>query len=78
MATSSMLWMRPPKMLLKGLLHAKLTQYMHGCDSYQVAYYPEGNPDRWAYDAASTYWDGWFGMHRDGRPKGYVRVVRDA
>jgi hypothetical protein len=67
------------QMLLKGLVHAKVTQYMHGCDSYLMAHYPAASSHRSTYDHAEAYWDGWFGVHRvDGRPKGYVQVVPDA
>lgn len=61
--------------LIKGLLSHKITEALHGCDSYLVVEYPEGHPGRTAYEAAVAYWDDWFGKDRDGNPKGYVELV---
>jgi hypothetical protein len=62
--------------LLKGLLSHKISQALHGCDSYFFVEYPPGHPARLQYEAAYAYWDGWFGQDRGGNPKGYVELVR--
>lgn len=62
--------------LLKGLLADKITQALHGCDSYFMVFYPVGHPARAEYEAACTYWAGWFGQDRAGNPKGYVELLR--
>jgi len=61
--------------LLRGLVGNAASQALHGCDSYVIAAYPAGHAARPAYEAALSYWDGWFGRARDGKPKGYVEVV---
>jgi hypothetical protein len=63
--------------LLKGLVADKVSQQLHGCDSYYVGYYADGSPHRTVYLDARAYWESWFGADRTGAPKGYVVVVDD-
>jgi hypothetical protein len=64
------------KTLLAGLVSNKVSQALHGCDSYWVVAYPEGHPLRAAYEQSRSYWEHWLGTDRTGNPKGYVELLR--
>jgi uncharacterized protein DUF6932 len=61
--------------MLAGLVANKLSQLLHGCDSYICPVYPAGHPQHALYQQAFQYWDKWFGQDRNGHPKGYVEVT---
>ena len=63
------------KTLLKGLVHNKISQALHGCDSYLVAVVPEDHPQYHAYQEITAYWDKWLGTDREGNAKGYLEVT---
>jgi hypothetical protein len=61
--------------MLRGLTSNKLSEALHGCDSYICPVYPPGHVHHGAYQAAFAYWDKWFSHDRNGQPKGYVEVT---
>lgn len=61
--------------MLRGLVSADVSQYLHGCDSYICPVYPAGHPSYGLYQHAVQYWEKWFGHDRNGDPKGYLEVT---
>jgi hypothetical protein len=68
----------PAWALLRGLVSDKTSQWLHGCDSYQLTYFASESEHHSIYLGAAAYWDGLFGHDRDGKSKGYISVVDDA
>lgn len=64
----------PARTTLLGLVAGPVSQYLHACDSYLVAYYPDGHPARPVYRTAANYWEGVFSSTRNGNPKGFVEI----
>lgn len=60
---------------LRKLVSGKVTRETHSCDSYIVLKVPDHHPHKKQLDEALKYWEDWFGIDRNGVPKGKVRTI---